>query len=65
MAAVGIKNCTVVSEEGQRVWVQPVCEKCGKLRNGKYNIFINKGSKSIHHEHCTSCGANYEYIVQA
>ncbi|MCR5474937.1 MAG: hypothetical protein K6F28_07000 [Lachnospiraceae bacterium] len=64
MRSVAVKNCTLVKDDGERVRVQPVCEKCGESRNAQLSIPVTPGKETVHHASCPNCGLRFEYVVE-
>ena len=64
MKSVAVSNCQIVKDDGERVLVQPVCEKCGESRNAQLDIPVTAGKKTVHHAVCPNCGLRYEYVIE-
>ncbi len=64
MTSEAKKNCSIIKDEGDRVLVQPICEKCGETRNAQLNIPVVAGKETLHHAVCPNCGTRYEYTVE-
>lgn len=64
MKSVAVSNCSIVKDNGERVTVQPVCEKCGESRNAPLDIPVTCGNKTVHHAVCPNCGERFEYVVE-
>ncbi len=64
MTSVGVKNCSIVKDEGEKVSVKPVCEKCGEQRNAMLRIPVKPGDRTVHHATCPNCGTRFEYNAE-
>ncbi len=64
MKSVAVNNCSIVKDDGERVTIQPICEKCGESRNAQLTVPVTPGDKTVHHAVCPNCGVRFEYVIE-